>query len=168
MENNERTDLHLPSPGVAPGLSLEAPPPALWRQLDAFRELLREGERLLGEVLAFTRSAEQTLVDLQAAKAGADRELDRLRSERDNCIQSMETMAAELSSLRAGAEAAVAGPVPVPSLEPGREPLESRLRSAEQELERTRLVLAGERLRRNRAIDLIRPAGRSVPGGVAP
>jgi len=142
---------------------LEAAPPALWRQLDAFRELLCEGERLLGEVLAFTRSAEQTLVDLQAAKAAADRELERLRSERDSCIQSMETMSAELARLRSGPAVA---DIPVVSPVPDHGPLESRLRSAEQELERTRLVLAGERLRRNRAIDLIRPAGRAVAGGV--
>jgi hypothetical protein len=163
MQNNERTDLHLPSAGAEAVVSHDGPPPALWRQLDAFRELLLEGERLLGEVLAFTRSAEQTLVELQAGKASADRELERLRVERDECIHTVETLSAELAALRAVPAPVVAcAPVSVPE---GQGPLEQRLRTAEQELERTRLVLAGERLRRNRAIDLIRPAGRVAPGG---
>jgi len=162
MENNEQTDLHLPSPGTEPGLGREPPPPALWRQLDAFRELLREGERLLGEVLAFTRSAEQTLVELQAGKAAADRELERLGAERDACNQEMETLRAELAVQRASSAPACPAAAPVAS----QGALEQRLRCAEQELERTRLVLASERLRRNRAIDLIRPAsGVAVEGG---
>jgi len=162
MENNERTDLHLPSAGAEASLGREAPPPALWRQLDAFRELLREGERLLGEVLAFTRSAEQTLVELQAGKAAADRELERLRAERDERNQQVDTLVAELAVLRASPVAA--RPQVAPVVTQG--PLEQRLKNAEQELERTRLVLASERLRRNRAIDLIRPAPSvAVEGG---
>lgn len=144
--------------------------PLLWHQVAALRELLQEGAELLGQVLKFTRTAEELLATREEEKAAQEQKLRELLEERDRAhaelAKARETLErqhqasaekgrlleAEIQSLRAQT-------VRVENVEElGGEEVERR-RALETELERTRLMLAGERLRRNRAISLIRPNG---------
>jgi chromosome segregation ATPase len=116
----------------------EASPPAdpsLWEKLEAFRELLARGGRLLGEVMVFVRSAEEALVALEQEKARLDAQRRQLEQEKAALVE--ETARADMLAS-----------------------LEGRLRSVETELQHTRDTLSVERARRDRAISLIRPAPR--------
>ena len=214
MTNDSTPELlQIPSAGFPGNVDSQTEPePCLWHQVDAFRELLQEGGQLLGEVLLFTRNAEEALAALDHEKAALDREREALREEKEKAcrevsfaFEQLKAQEAELIRLRsilASAEAdqhqltqtesALSRSLQKALRETERrvEDLEEQLRQAQQpqlihaieqveettseeatrlqslqhELEQTRLILAGERLRRNRAISLIRPNAKKEPG----
>jgi hypothetical protein len=117
-------------------------------------ELATSQLHLQQEELAVLReklAANEVRLELQErVGAGHDRSLQKALCEAEERARSLEE---ELRSTRAQQ----ALPERICVEEPN-QPEEARLRSLENELEQTRLILASERLRRNRAISLIRPS----------
>lgn len=151
------------------GILESEPVPSLWHQLEAFRELLQEGQRLLGEVLVFTRNAELSADTLQREKSQLDAEREALWQDRQRFLEEVRVLGAKvceqeqsLASVRAELRAS-RGTVPLreqPPVDEARlQQLERRLQGTEEELQQTRRILVDERERRNRAISLIRPGG---------
>lgn len=139
----------------------------MWQQVDALRELMQHGSRLLGEVVVFARAAEEAVGKLAAEKEALAQQQESLEVERcrasqaaEKALARMEVQQRELSSMREEMERLrqlAASQASAPANGEQLATLERRLHATEQELARTRLHLDQERERRNRAISLIRP-----------
>lgn len=134
-------DLRIPSaPQISPS---KGPDVTLWTQVEALRELLQEGSILLGDVLEFTRSASLALTTVEEERQRLDLEAAAMRTAlaeaRQRILELEQTLLEqEHSSQKAG------------------DP--TRVHSLEEELRLTRILLLGERRRRDRAMELIRPS----------
>ena len=74
--------------------------PALWERVEAFRDLLQRGSRLLGEVLTFTRNAEDALGAIEREKVRLDRERQALADEAARMRVEAGERAAHLTALQ--------------------------------------------------------------------
>lgn len=133
------------------------------QRLDAFRELIRHGHALLGEVVTYCRQAEAAVAELAAEKQAVDRirpelEQARLRAEAEaqgarTALAQTEAQRAELADMRTALLAARSEMEQVQRAGLGRvESLEGSLREAreqqlrlEQELQRVRGQLVSSR-----------------------
>lgn len=135
------------------------------------KELLVEGAQLLVTVQRLTQETEASKDELDKEWATLERERREMEEERDKAMDDTSEAMAEVKTLREALKAAnqreealkaqlgTLQPIPIPDrVEEDTGAKDKRLQTLEQELERTRLILASERLRRNRAISLIKPA----------
>lgn len=144
--------------------------------MDAFRDLLKQGEKLLGEVLIFTRNAEHSLSFIEQERMRLEAERVQLQEERLLCGRDLENtslqllarekenarLCHELAEQQARQQARELSSTT--DIRQQLQHMEKRLCATEEELRLTRDVLNGERQRRNRAIELIRPsAGAGEP-----
>lgn len=87
----------------------------MWERVEAFRDLLQRGSRLLGEVLTFTRNAEDALGAIEREKVRLDGERQvladeaaRMRVEAGERAARLTSLQGELTALRARVDRASA------------------------------------------------------------